>query len=125
MPTDPEQLVRRYWSEVWLERDLDAIDRYVTDPVVRHTGEGTQRLSREELKDHLADALSTLRSTDLRVDALTVDGDTVWMRLTLHAVSLATMAPMPVTNLIQYRLRDGLIAESWQLHQPGLDWAAE
>jgi ketosteroid isomerase-like protein len=122
MATDPELVVRTYWSEVWLDRDLDAVDRFMTDPVVRHTGDGTQRLSREQLKDHLAGALSALRPTAITFDALTVDGDTVWARITLHAVSLATAAPMPVTNLAQYRLEDGRIAESWQLHQSGIDW---
>lgn len=122
MAADAEQLVRTYWQRVWLERDLDALDELVTDPVMRHTLDGSAPLSVAKLKDRLGDALAAVRSEEMSIDALTVDGDTVWLRLTLQSVSMATMTPMPLTYMAQYRIENGRIAEIWQLHQSGLDW---
>ena len=54
--TSAESVVRAYWERVWLERDLDALEDLVTDPVVRHTAEGTHSLTRREYRRRLADA---------------------------------------------------------------------
>ena len=118
-----ESVVRTYWERVWLERDLDALEDLVTDPVMRHTAEGTQSLTRREYRRRLADAFEAVRATEVSIDAVTADGATVWIRLTLRGVSLATAAPMSLAWLGQYRVEDGRIAELWALHQPGADWS--
>lgn len=120
-----ESVVRAYWERVWLERDLDALEDLVTDPVVRHTAEGTQSLTRHEYRRRLADAFETVRATEVSVDATTSEGSTVWIRLTLRGVSLATAAPMSLAWLGQYRIEGERIAELWALHQPGADWSAK
>ncbi len=119
-----EAVVRAYWERVWLERDLDALEDLVADPVVRHTAEGTQSLTHRELRRRLADAFETVRATEVSIDAITADGPTVWIRLTLRGVSLATAAPMSLVWLAQYRIEGQRIAELWALHQPGTDWSA-
>ena len=120
-----ESVVRAYWERVWLEQDLDALEDLVTDPVVRHTAEGTQSLTRHEYRRRLADAFEAVRATEVSIDSVTADGLTVWIRLTLRGVSLATAAPMSLAWLGQYRIEGGLIAELWALHQPGTDWSAQ
>ena len=122
--TSPEAVVRAYWERVWLERDLDALEDLVTDPVVRHTAEGTESLTRRDLRRRLAGAFEAVRATDVSIDAITADGLTAWVRLTLRGVSLATAAPMSLVWLAQYRVEDGRIAELWALHQPGADWSS-
>ena len=122
--TSPESVVRAYWERVWLERDLDALEDLVTDPVVRHTAEGTQSLTRGEYRRRLADAFEAVRATDVSIDSITADGPLAWVRLTLRGVSLATTAPMSLAWLGQYRVEDGRIAELWALHQPGADWSS-
>ena len=122
--TSPESVVRAYWERVWLERDLDALEDLVTDPVVRHTAEGTQSLTRREYRRRLADAFEAVRATDVSIDSITADGALAWVRLTLRGVSLATAAPMSLAWLGQYRVEDGRIAELWALHQPGADWSS-
>ena len=119
-----ESVVRAYWERVWLERDLDALDHLISDPVVRHTAEGTQSLTRQEMRRLLAGAFETVRATEVSIDAITADGPTVWIRLTLRGVSLATAAPMSLVWLAQYRIEGQRIAELWALHQPGTDWSA-
>lgn len=119
-----EAVVRAYWERVWLERDLDALDHLISDPVVRHTAEGTQSLTRQQMRRLLADAFEMVRATEVSIDAICADGPLVWIRLTLRGVSLATAAPMSLVWLAQYRIEGGLIAELWALHQPGTDWSA-
>jgi len=120
-----ESVVRAYWERVWLEQDLDALEDLVTDPVVRHTAEGAQSLTRREYRRRLADAFEAVRATEVSIDSVTADGLTVWIRLTLRGVSLATAAPMSLAWLGQYRIEGGRIAELWALHQPGTDWSAQ
>ena len=119
-----ESVVRAYWERVWLERDLDALDDVVADRIVRHTAEGTETLPRQELRSRLAGVFDAVRASEVSFDAMTTEGTTVWVRLTLRGVSLATAAPMSLVWLAQYRIEDGRIAELWALHQPGADWSA-
>lgn len=120
----PESVVRSYWERVWLERDLDALDDLISDPVVRHTAEGTQTLTRQQMRLRLVGAFETVRATEVSIDAICADGATVWIRLTVRGVSLATAAPMSLAWLAQYRIEGGRIAELWALHQPGAEWSA-
>lgn len=124
MAAEPEQVVRDYWQKVWVERDLDALTDLVTDPCLRHTVEGTEALSVAALQARLQDGLAALRCQDMTIDDLIARDDMVWVRLTLRSISMATMAPMPLTFMAQYRVREGRITELWQLHQSGLDWHA-
>ena len=119
-----EATVRAYWERVWLHDDLDALDELVSDPTVRHTAEGTLVLARDDLRRRLMAARSAIRANEVSIDALAVDGDRVWARLTMRGVSLATMAPMSLVWIAQYRLEGGRIAEAWTLHQTGVDWSS-
>ena len=119
------ELVDRYWQNVWIERDLDVIGELYTDPTVRHTAGGSRSLSISELQDTLTDALRVLRGENFTVDQLTVVDDIAWLRLTLHGMSMATMTPTTIVWLAQYRLAGNKIAETWALHQSGLDWLWE
>ena len=123
-PAAEDSVVRGYWERVWLERDLDALEDLVADEVVRHTAEGTETLTRLELRRRLAGAFEAVRVSEVSFDAITAEGTTVWLRLTLRGVSLATAAPMSLAWLAQYRVEGGRIAELWALHQPGADWSA-
>ncbi len=118
-----ESVVRAYWQQVWLERDLDALEHVVTDPMVRHTAEGTLSLTRRELRRRLAIAFKTLRVAEVNIHGMSADGDAVWIRLTLKGVSLATGAPISLAWIAQYRIEGDRIAELWALHQPGTDWS--
>ncbi len=117
-----EEIVRNYWTQVWIERDLSVLGEYYTDPTIRHTVHGSQTLTVAELAAQLTDGLSAIRGEDFTVDALTIVDDIAWLRLTLHGISLATATPMTVTWIAQYRLEHGKIAETWALHHANLDW---
>ena len=101
--TAEESVVREYWERIWLERDLDALEELVADQVVRHTAEGTETLTRLELRRRLAGAFEAVSASEVSIDALVAEGDAVWVRLTLRGVSLPTAAPMSFAWLAQYR----------------------
>lgn len=121
---DPASVVRSYWERIWLERDLDALEDLVSDPIMRHGPDGTETLTRQQMRQRLAGAFEAICASDVSVHALTADGDTVWMRLTMRGVSLATASALPVAWMGQYRVSGGRIVESWSLHQTGIDWEA-
>ncbi|MDE0666886.1 MAG: nuclear transport factor 2 family protein [Acidimicrobiaceae bacterium] len=121
--SDAESVVRRYWERIWLERDLDALEGLVSEPVVRHGPDGTETLTRPQLRQRLASAFEAVRACELSFDAITTEGATVWVRLTVRGVSLATAAPMSLAWLAQYRVEGGRIVELWGLHQAGADWS--
>ncbi len=122
MTSDAEALIRQYWDSIFVERDLAAVDALVTEPSIRHTASGTKLFSRAEIKTHLGDVLAAFRTKEIVFEAVTVDGDDVWLRATIHAVSLATMESFSIAWLSQYRLQHGRIAEAWSLHQSHMDW---
>ena len=117
-----EQVVEHYWRHVWLERDFSVLGDSYTDPTVRHTVNGTRTVTVAELEKDLSESLRAYRGDDFSIDQLTVVDDIAWLRLTLRGVSLAAMTPLVITWLAQYRIADGLIAETWALHCNGLDW---
>lgn len=121
-PDDADDIVHRYWTRVWLERDLTVIAESYTDPTVRHTVDGTRTVSVADLQAQLTESLRAFRGESFSVDALTIDDGMAWARITLRGVSLATMTPMVMTWMAQYRIVDSRIAETWALHQTGLDW---
>ena len=123
-PSDAESVVRRYWERIWLERDLDALESLVAEPIVRHGPDGTETLTRRQLRQRLASAFDAVRASEVSFDAITTEGADVWVRLTVRGVSLATAAPMSLAWLAQYRVEGGRIVELWGLHQAGADWSA-
>jgi hypothetical protein len=118
----PEDIVRNYWTYVWVDRDLSVLGDYYTDPTIRHTVEGSQTLSVADLAKQLTNGLRAIRGESFSIDALTVVDDVAWVRLTLRGISLAVMTPMTYTWLAQYRIADGKIAETWALHRADVDW---
>ena len=122
--SDAESVVRRYWRRIWLERDLDALESLVSEPIVRHGPDGTETLTRRQLRRRLAGAFDAVRASEVSFDAITAEGADVWVRLTVRGVSLATAAPMSLVWLAQYRVEGGRIVELWGLHQAGADWSS-
>ncbi len=115
-------VVQQYWQSVWIERDLSVLGDLYTDPTVRHTVNGSRTVDLATLAANLSESLRAIRGESFNIDKLTVVDDIAWLRLTLRGMSLAAMTPMDITWMAQYRLDGGRIAETWALHQAGLDW---
>lgn len=117
-----EEVVRSYWERIWRHGQLDALNDLVADPIIRHTSDGSQRLTRAELRALVAEIRMSVRFNDIDWDAWAVSDTSLWVRLTLRGVSLATSLPMTVTWMAQYRVIAGRIVELWALNQASLDW---
>ncbi len=70
-------------------------------PSIRHTADGTRRFTSDELEAHLRNALHAFPAERIEFEAVSVGEQDVWLRATVHAVSLATMAPVSIAWLAQ------------------------
>lgn len=119
---DPAKLVRQWW-DVWSDGDLDVLDRIIADTFVRHGPQGTEIRTRAQVKEDMVQYRESMEIATIRVDAQTVDGDTVWTRLTTTGVNLKTEEPVTMSWLQVFRIADGRLAELWRLYALGVDWS--
>jgi hypothetical protein len=117
-----DELVRVYWDVVWGERKIDLVDELMTDPYTRHAASGTQVLSREQLKRDLVELWKSLYDARTVIDDLAIVGDRIWLRATTKAADLLIGQQSVRTWMIQHRVEDGRLAESWSAVIPGIDW---
>jgi len=116
------ELVVQLWNAVWLGDTSTAFEDLLAAAFVRHTREGTTRSSPAEYRRDVGKATRNITGTEVRVDRLDSAGDHVHARITLLGVSLATGERTAITTIGDYRIADGRLAETWVMHQPGLDW---
>lgn len=115
-------LLEQYWQRIWHDRDVSAVDEYMTEPYVRHSVSGSSSLSRAQVKDELLRATELLHGAVTTVDDVAVSGDRLWARVTSVGVNVQTGDRSVLTWLGVYRLENGRFAESWSAAMPGVDW---
>lgn len=121
---DPLVVSQRWWDEIWRDGRLDAVDDLFTEPLMRHTGSGSESCSRAAYKGRLAEAQRVLSRVRTTIDDRVVDGDTVWTRATSSGINRETGERALVTWLLVQRVVDGRITEQWVATFPGVDWTA-
>lgn len=114
-------LVRR-WYDIWREDDLSVVDELCTDPYIRHTGMGTERLPLAEYKKKLAQTTRVLKGAVTTIDDFVVDGDKVWSRATSRGVSLEAVDKAVMSWIVVHRIEGGKLAEVWAATVPGVEW---
>ena len=115
-------LVRRWWEGIWHDGDLSIVDELCTDPYIRHTGMGTERLSLEEYKKKLLQTQRVLKGAVTTIDDEVVAGDKVWSRATSRGVNLDTVEGSVMTWIVIHRIENGKLAEIWAATLPGVEW---
>src|SRR5439155_12686549 len=73
---DPKDIVRRYYEEVWVKGNVDAIDEFVADDYIDHTPEGDQD-QLERLKRVAAVYRDSATDVELDLDILVAEEDRV------------------------------------------------
>jgi hypothetical protein len=116
------RLIEQYWQRVWHDRDLAAVEQFMTDPYTRHSASGTRVLSTGQLQEELSRAWELLHGAVTTVDDVAVSGDKVWARVTTTGVNLHTGERSLLTWLGIYRVENGRFAESWSASLPDVDW---
>jgi ketosteroid isomerase-like protein len=119
---DPLAVSQRWWDEIWRDGHLDAVDELFTEPLTRHTGSGSETVTRKAYKGRLAEAQRILSRVRVTVDDRVVDGDKVWTRATTSGINRETGERSVVSWLLVQRVVDGRIAEQWVATFPGVDW---
>ena len=122
--TDDEAraLVRRWWDGIWREGDLGIVDELCTDPFIRHTGMGTERLGHEEYKKKLVQTQRILRGAVTTIDDEVVVGDKVWSRATSRGVNFEHLDGAVMTWMVIHRIEGDRLAEVWAATLPGVEW---
>ena len=122
MAEDAATIVGRYWSGLWVRRDLSVIDELIAEPYVRHSSTGTRSLSRADFKREIKQAWHLLHDPATTIDDQVSADDRVWTRATTQGVNLDTGETSVLTWLVVHRIADGRLAESWSATLPGVDW---
>lgn len=114
----------RWWNEIWRDGEFAIVDEILTDPFVRHTGTGTEVVSRSDYKTALVEFQRTLSRPLTTIDERVISGDRVWTRATSRGLNRETGQPAVLTWMLVQRMADGRIAEHWVLTVRGVDWTA-
>jgi predicted SnoaL-like aldol condensation-catalyzing enzyme len=120
----PLDVSQRWWDDIWRAGNLDAIDELFTDPFLRHTSTGSERVTRAAYKGRLAEFQRVLSQVDTTIEARSVDGELVWTRATSKGVNRETGERSIVTWLMAQRIVDGRIVEHWVATFPGVEWTS-
>ena len=116
-PTANEQLIARYYEEVFNQRNLGFIREAMVEDVVGHgpgmedRAEGVQQVA--AFSAYVYDVYDDYRLT---VDELFGQGDLVQVRATVNAVHRPTGRPVQFFGLSTYRLERGQIVEYWRAY---------
>jgi len=121
-----EQLVRRFFQEVWNEHNLDAIDELYADDFTLHAmwqnpaAGGSGDKSGKETAKSIISNWFVIEDLDMRIEDIFSEGDTVVARLdgigSHHADVLgipATGKPIALEGITITKVRDGKITDTW------------
>jgi ketosteroid isomerase-like protein len=120
----PLAVSQRWWDDIWRDGDVDAVDELFTEPLVRHTGSGSETVTRAAYKARLAEFQRVLTRVTTTIDDRVVDGDRVWTRATSRGLNRETGELTVMTWLLVQRMESGRIAEQWVATFPGVDWTS-
>ena len=121
MPQSPETVVRRLIEQGFNEGDLAAVEELISPELVEHQNFGPEHASGPEgVKAVVASLRRAFSDFHLAIEDLTVDGDTVWLRMTGTGINDGsfmghepTGRPMRTDVFDALRVEDGLIVEHW------------
>ncbi len=115
---------QRWWDDIWRDGRLEVIDEIFTDPLIRHTGSGTEREGSAAYKGRIAEFQRVLSRVKTTIDDRVVDGDKVWTRATSMGINRETGERSIVSWILIQRFDGERIAEQWVATFPGVDWTA-
>lgn len=106
----PKQIAAEYLQKVWVERDLEALDRYIAPDLIQHNPNLPN--GAEPLKTFLGKFFRELMpNIEWRVLRLIAEDDFVVAHS--HAIPNPGSPGMVVVDI--YRVADGKIIEHWDL----------
>jgi predicted ester cyclase len=105
-----KDLVRREIHEIWIERKIDALARFIGDELL------------EEAREHTQQFLDAFSDIDIVIEDLIAEGDKVMARLSISATHSGPFAGRPATgepisfgSFRIYQVVEGKIVETWAM----------
>lgn len=121
MARDPHiDLLERYVADVWGQKDVDALDSYLTEDYRRHLTVRSEPLDREGQKKLVASFWHAFPDAELNIEDVLVEGDRLAFRSIMrgtHRGTFHSIAPtgrrVEVYLLDFLRIENGRFAEQW------------
>ena len=120
MSEENKAVIRRFYEEVWNEKNLDAIDELIAADHVDHTLPPGLPPGREGVKAFVSMYLSAFPDTKMTIEDIVAEGDKVVTRWTATATHTGELMGIPatgkqvtVTGLDINRYSGGKSVEHW------------
>ena len=107
------KLLQDWNRQVWVEADLDAVDRYFSP---RTGADGLMpdgQVGPEDFKALVPALLALVRNLDIRIDRWIEAGDWLWAQISVHAVTAEGMAPICAAGQVMMRIEGDRITEAY------------
>ncbi|MFQ5794347.1 MAG: ester cyclase [Candidatus Bipolaricaulia bacterium] len=111
---------RRFYEEVFNQRNVDAVDEFVAADFVDHNPGPEQAPGREGLKRSFARTITTFPDLHVTVEDMVTEGDKITTRVTFRGThdgefegTPATGKPMTITGIDIVRIEDDKTVERW------------
>lgn len=120
MSEENKALMRRFYAELFDEKNIGAIDDYLADSFVDHDPGPEQKPGTNGVKESLQVYLRALPDLQLDVDFQVAEGDLVVSRLTMSGTQTGDFPGLPATGravkftvMDAARIVNGKIVDSW------------
>lgn len=107
------ELLQDWYRRVWMEADLDAIDRYFAP---RAGADGLMpdgQVGVEDFRALVPALLALIRDLAIEIEHTVEAGDWLWAQITVRAVSAHGVDPVCARGQVMVRIADGRITEAY------------
>jgi len=126
MEKDNEALVKRLYSEVINQQNLDVMDDLVADDFVEHETTPGDAQGKQGVKEYFAMMFKAFPDLQFKVNDMVSDGDKVWAYITITGTQKGPFMDMQATGKTFQtdafdiiRIKNGKIAEHWGVTDSG------
>lgn len=107
----PAELIKRWFEQIWNDRDLTGLDRYRTQDAVS-VGLDASKVQRPEYAAFFARALEVMEDTRVEVDCIE-QGPMVASHVVVHFTFMGKKSQL--RGMCFSRIEGGLAAEAWNV----------
>lgn len=119
---DNKALIRRFYEEVFNQRNVAALDAFYAPDHVDHTLPPGLPVSPEGTKQGIAIIMAALPDLHITIEDMIAEGDKVVTRFTTHGTQQGAFGSIPptgkrvaISTIEITRVADGKIVEDWGL----------